>query len=268
MEIRGINLHVEVKGTGFPILLLHGLSSHLGFFQPIAEYLYPPYQIVSFDCRGHGKSDRPATFSLEDHIDDAIGVLDALNIEPVYILGYSMGSYIAMGVAIQQPERVEKLVLINPKAKADGSSAARFQNEHAYKLKGMSPNEIEETLHDHLFAPTTPPEIKGIHLELLQRQEIAGLALTTEENNAAIRALMRFDFTDYLCNIAAKTLVVSGKYDLTNPPALGQEIANAIPGARFEVLEKSGHMPLYEEPEKLKSLIGEFFGLPDHPATT
>ena len=260
MHINGINLNVEVKGQGFPIVILHGLTSNISALQKEINHLSEFYKTIAIDSRGHGRSDKPTTYTLQDHIDDVIGVLDAYEISSTFLLGISMGSYIAQGVSIQHPHRVVKLVLITPKAYGATSSAAHFLTQHDEEIKGKSPKEIQDFLLSNIFAPITEEEVKLAYLDFVQKQAAAGLALTPEQTLAANLALENFDFRSDLSRITAETLVISGRYDPLNPPEVGQEIANSIPNSKFVVLEKSGHLPTYEEPQKLIKLVEDFLG--------
>lgn len=258
MPINGINLNVQVQGTGHPLVLLHGLTSDISAMEREITHFSQSFQTIAIDSRGHGRSDKPAEYTLQDHIDDVFAVLDALHLDSVFLLGASMGSYVAQGVAIQQPQRVTKLVLITPKAQGKTSSSARFLADHADELEGKSAEEMRAFLFASIFAPTTSQEIKSELLAFAQQQMEAGLVLTPDETLAANRALEGFDFRPALSQITADTLIISGRYDPLNPPEEGQEIASRVPGATFVILDHSGHVPTMEEPERLLGLIDDF----------
>lgn len=238
--------------------MLHGLGADLTFMQGEIDRLSAHFRVLALDSRGHGRSDRPAQYTLTDHIQDVLGVLDALKLDRVNLLGSSMGSYIAQGVAIAAPERVRKLVLIVPKASGKTSSTARFLAEHADEIKDMTPEQVQAFVAAHIFAPTTPEHVRQRLVEVSQAQMAAGLAQTPEQNWAANQALEGFDFRADLPHVTAPTLVISGRYDPLNTVADGQELATLIPGARFEVLERSGHVATLEQPAELLALVEDF----------
>ncbi len=258
MPVNGINLNVAVQGTGTPVVLLHGLTSNITAMQREIDHLSRTFQVVAIDSRGHGRSDKPAQYTLQDHVADVFGVLDALQLDRVALIGVSMGSYIAQGVAAQQPQRVAKLVLITAKAQGQTSSSARFLADHAAELQGKSSAEVQAFLLANIFAPTTSAAIKQELYDFSRQQAAAGLMLTPEQILAANQALEGFDFRPLLPAVTAETLVISGRYDPLNPVAAGQEIAAAIPQATFVVLEHSGHVPTLEEPQRLLALIEAF----------
>ena len=258
MHINGAELNVEQAGNGLPLVMLHGLTSSVAAMQPEIDVFSLHFHVVAIDSRGHGKSDKPAHYTLQDHIDDVLGVMDALELPSVFLMGSSMGSYVAQGVAAQQPQRVSKLVLVTPKASGQTSSSARLLAQHAVELQGKSPEELQAFLIAKIFAPTTSVDVKASLAAFAQQQAEAGLTLTPAQTEAANRALEGFDFRPVLPGVTAQTLILSGRYDPLNPVEEGETIARLIPGARLEVLEHSGHVPNLEEPERLHRLVLEF----------
>jgi len=258
INLAEVKLNVQVQGEDAPLVMLHGLTSNISAMQPEIDRLSQSYQTIAIDSRGHGLSTKPAQYTLQNHIDDVLGVMEALKLEKIFLMGSSMGSYIAQGVAIQEPRRVAKLVLVTPKAHGRTSSVARLIGQHAQELAGKSPEEIQAFVLAKIFAPTTSPEVKTALASFGQQQLEAGLVLTPEQNLAANKALENFDFRPTLASINAKTLVISGRHDPLNPPEEGELLASLIPDATFVVLEHSGHLPAQEEPERLIALIEEF----------
>ncbi|GAA4014545.1 alpha/beta hydrolase [Deinococcus rubellus] len=258
MQINGVNLNVQRTGKGQPVIMLHGLTSNLTALQPEMEQLSQSFEVIAIDSRGHGRSDKPSHYTLQDHIDDVLGVMDALNLPGVFLIGTSAGSYIAQGVASQQPGRVHKLVLVVPKSNGKTSSVARFIAEHAEEVRGLSHDEIQALVLSHIFAPSTPESIRSAQAEWSRKQAEQGLTLDAQQADAASQALAGFDFRPVLPQITAQTLVISGRHDILNLVAEGELIAELIPNARLEILEQSGHLPNVEEPKRLLDLVEGF----------
>src|SRR5690606_28408993 len=108
----GIELYYEDIGEGRPLLLLHGLTSNSAMFYREIEFFKDKQRIIALDSRGHGNSSRHDAYTLQDHIEDANALLSYLKLDTVDVLGVSMGSYIAQGLAIQYAEKVKKLILV------------------------------------------------------------------------------------------------------------------------------------------------------------
>lgn len=104
----GIELYYEEQGEGAPLILLHGLGANRAMFKREMEHWGASYRVIGLDSRGHGRSNKPAEFTLNDHIEDTVALLDHLGIQKAHVLGVSMGSYIAQGIALAHPERMEK----------------------------------------------------------------------------------------------------------------------------------------------------------------
>ncbi|THF84822.1 alpha/beta fold hydrolase [Deinococcus sp. KSM4-11] len=266
MNVNGTDIHVEEHGQGRPLLMLHGLSANIESMRPEIERLSTLRRVIAVDSRGHGRSARPPAYTLADHVSDVLGVLDALGLDTADLMGTSMGSYIAQGVATRAPQRILKLVLVVPKASGTTSSVARLIGQHAAELEGKSNDEVLAFIGDRMFAPTTPPDIRALREQGAQRDLALGLTLTPEQFQAANRALEGFDFRPALPNVTADTLVISGRHDPLNAPEEGDVIARLVPHARMVVLERSGHLPGLEEPERLFEVIRDF--LQQEPAPT
>jgi pimeloyl-ACP methyl ester carboxylesterase len=117
MEINGISLHVEDQGSGAPVVLLHGWpdSSYLWRNQ-IPSLVSNGFRVIAPDMRGFGQSDKPqgvSAYAFSNAVADVVGVMDTLEIPSAHIVGHDWGAAIAWMVAILQPDRVEKLVVLS-----------------------------------------------------------------------------------------------------------------------------------------------------------
>ena len=110
----GLRLHYQQTGEGPPLVLIHGLTGNLAVWHlKIVPLLCDSFRIVSYDLRGHGYSDMPATgYSADDMADDLADLMDALGIERPLLVGHSYGADIALYYAAQYPERVEQVIAI------------------------------------------------------------------------------------------------------------------------------------------------------------
>jgi pimeloyl-ACP methyl ester carboxylesterase len=106
--VNGININYEQVGSGPPLVLIHGLTGSLEIWQRvIAPALSDTFTVVTLDLRGHGQSDMPTSgYSTADLANDAIGLLDSLNIDRAHIVGHSIGGVIALHSAVLRPDRV------------------------------------------------------------------------------------------------------------------------------------------------------------------
>jgi 3-oxoadipate enol-lactonase len=112
--VNGIHIYYEIHGTGVPLVLIGGLASDTTYYEAIIRQLSYKYQVISFDNRGAGLTDKPDTpYSIEMMADDAAELLAALGIPHAHVLGISMGGRIVVEFTLQHPEQVKSLILVS-----------------------------------------------------------------------------------------------------------------------------------------------------------
>ncbi|QAY68547.1 alpha/beta fold hydrolase [Paenibacillus protaetiae] len=249
----GIELYYEEEGAGFPLVMLHGLMWSGMTFQREIDRLKAHYRVIALDSRGHGKSGKPPVYTWQDHVQDVIALLDTIGIESCYLLGASMGSYIAQGVAIAVPRRIKKLVLIAPKSNGLTSSMQEMLERHAGAMKDLALEDQIGRAFSYMF------HNQAAVRKALTDWHTGQVTLNDpQEQAAANKALEGFDFRHDLKNVTAQTLVISGKHDGLNPPERGREVALLIPDSAFVEFQHSGHAPSIEEPERFLEEITNF----------
>src|SRR5690606_15659298 len=108
----GIELYYEIHGSGKPLILIAGLGYSHWQWHKMIPLLAEHFQVITFDNRGVGQSEKPAgPYTAQMLAQDTIGLLDELNLEKAVIAGHSMGGFIAQSIALDFPQRVEKLIL-------------------------------------------------------------------------------------------------------------------------------------------------------------
>lgn len=252
-QSNGANLYYEEEGTGTPLLLLHGLHGSSKMINNEIHELKEHFRTIALDSRGHGNSDRPQHYTLEEHVQDVINLMDHLGIEEANLMGVSMGSYIAQGVAIAVPNRLKKLVLVVSKSHGKTSSMQELFARHADELAGLSFEEQFERASKYIFHNHLAVQKAFGHFH-----EQQAMLSSPQEQEAANKALEGFDFREDLNKITARTLVISGKYDGLNPPERGKAIAAEIPDSIFLEFLHSGHAPSIEEPERFIKEVMHF----------
>jgi len=249
IDANGINISADVCGEGEPVVLIHGLGGNKTRFCDLAKELSKNFTVITYDCRGHGLSDKPESYKLGDHADDLFAVADRLGFDKISVLGISAGSYIAQAAAIKNARRIEKMVLVVSRARGDVSSTDRFWKAHPEEDR-FDAKKREEFFFKKVFHNIDAIKTSGILED--------DAPLTEKQAKAASDALSGFDFRNELRNVKAKTLVISGKYDILNTAEEGREIAKLIPGAKYAEMENSGHFPQYEEPEMFLETVRNF----------
>jgi len=119
ITIAGVRIHIEVRGQGPDVVLLHGFTGSTRSMAGVAEGLEDRFRILSIDLVGHGRSDAPraaARYSMECCVDQVAGALDTLVPRRAHLLGYSMGGRVALALCAAQPERVASALLVGASA--------------------------------------------------------------------------------------------------------------------------------------------------------
>jgi len=134
-----IKLSYIEKGSGFPLILLHGNGEEHSYFEHQIDYFSEFYRVIAIDTRGHGKSPRGVMpFTISQFADDLYEFVRELKIEKAYILGFSDGGNIALKFALKYPELIEKLILNGANLDPSGvKKSAQIPIEIGYKIASL-----------------------------------------------------------------------------------------------------------------------------------
>jgi 3-oxoadipate enol-lactonase len=256
IHVNGIDIVYDAYGESShaPLFTVHGLYGSRSIFRPFGEALQDKFHVLAYDARGHGESEKPSEYTLLDHGRDLLALIKAFSYEKASVLGYSMGSYIALQAAVLDPERIDKLIPLVTKGHGKTSSVSRYLASRGVDPTRLDYKQLLVEIQDALWCPDTPLTFR----EQILAAEAEVPKLTPRETAAVDKALLDFDLRPDLHKIRASTLLISAKYDGINPPDMGKEVARLIPHAVFEVFDKSGHMLIYEEATRLVKRISEF----------
>ncbi|MEZ4622683.1 MAG: 3-oxoadipate enol-lactonase [Caldilineaceae bacterium] len=246
--------------TGPTLVFLNSLGSDLRIWQEVIARLPAHLGILCFDQRGHGLSDAPSgPYTLPQLAADLRGLLNHLVLRQVVLVGVSVGGMIAQQFALSDPERVRGLVLCDTGARI---ATADYWSERATAVRrgGLAPlaHLILARWVSGDYGERHPAAHRG-YANMLVRTPAEGYAATCD-------ALRDGDLRVQVSAIQVPTLVLCGADDLATPPTLGEELAAAIPHARFALIANAGHIPALEEPDAVAAHIRSFLeGLPHGP---
>jgi 3-oxoadipate enol-lactonase len=254
IEANGITIRYQVEGSGPWVTLSHSLTCDLTMWDALAVALAPTFTVLRYDTRGHGQSTAPeGSYSFDQLVGDAIGLLDALNIERTHFVGLSMGGMIGQHLALAHPARLNKLVIANSTSRIPPEAGPLWDERIAIARSQGCAGVVEGTL-GRWFTP-------GFRsAQPLEAARIAKLIADTPAAGyigcaGAIRAL---DITAQIGAIRAPTLVIAGADDPGTPPAMSETIAAAIPGARLEIIPSASHLSCIEQALTFNRLVAEF----------
>ena len=258
IAVGGAHLQVAQRGTGQPLLLVHGFPLDHSMWRGQLEGLSDECHVIAPDLRGFGKSGGGGdhVWRMEQYADDLARLLDAMRIErPVVLCGLSMGGYIAWQFWSRHRSRLARLILCDTRSAADQADAARARQTLAARVTSDGMGPVVEQMQPKLFAPETVHQ----QPEVVEATRAVMLAAPPQGVAAALRGMAeRPDMTPILRQIDVPTLVICGQHDQISPPAEMQAIARAIPGAEFELITLAGHMTPLEQPEQVNGAIRRF----------
>jgi pimeloyl-ACP methyl ester carboxylesterase len=258
VRANGIDLHYEAHGRGEPLLLIAGLGATCKLWDNQVPLLAREFQVIMFDNRGAGRSDKPQEpYSIALFADDTAGLMDALGIDSAFVYGESMGGLIAQEFGVRHPGRARALVL--GCTTFGGPKSVPLSPEAATTLASLGSVAIEAGLEPALRV--------FISQRFLERDRDEAVRCVTsyldhrppaDAYGRQLAACLTFDFYDRLAQIQAPTLVINGEDDALIPSENSRIMAERIAGAELVLFTKAGHMYFDELPEESAETVIDF----------
>ncbi len=266
VQIDGHTIFYTVKGEGEPLLLIHGYGAATWVWEKQIDVLSRSYGVYALDLIGHGFSDRPKiSYTPRAYIHFLKEFMDRVGIEKASLIGNSMGGGIAWGMAILYPERVDRLILIDC---VPPDVLRQVKNESLRTLiairdipllpylviSARSKSSIRWVLEESVS------DAKLITPEVVKRQyQISRIKGTTWVLYSTLkRAEEVLELKDRFSLIRHPTLFIWGEKDVIFPPYVGEALHRAIPESQFKLIEKSGHIPMWETPDEVNQAVLDF----------
>lgn len=265
IQSNGITLAYEQQGAGRPLLFISGVGYGGWFWRKVAPGLAAHFQVVTFDNRGAGGSDKPdGPYTVPMMAADAAGLLDARSLNGATVFGHSLGGFIAQELALVRPDLVSKLILASthhggPKVIPITPEAMQVltnrQGDPMELIKrGIAiatapgfaerhPEAVDELIQYRLTNPVPPAQYSA------QVMAGAGMAVHTD---AAV--------ADRLSRLTMPTLILFGEHDKVVPPGNAELMAAQLPDARIAIIPNTGHIFPIEDPAATVNAIIEFAG--------
>lgn len=249
----GIRMHVAEHGaaSGAPVLFLHGWPDSWFSFSRVLPLLPTTLRCIAVDQRGFGESDHPdAGYTFPEFAADAVALLDALDIERATVVGHSYGSFVARELAIAHPQRVAALVLIG----TGFSTETPITKDLQAALRTL-PDPIPEPFAREFQASTA---YRPLPPEFFDQIVAESLKIPARLWPTMIDGLVEYDATARLAELRAPTLLLWGDHDALFGRAEQDRFLAAVPQARLEIYDETGHCPNWERPEDVAADIASF----------
>jgi pimeloyl-ACP methyl ester carboxylesterase len=262
VHANGINIYYEIHGSGDPLILINGLGYDLWMWHKMVPGLAEHFQMIVFDNRGVGQTDKPeGPYTAQMLADDTAGLLEALGISQAAVLGHSMGGFVAQALVLSRPELVSRLIL--SATNFGGPNHIPVTPEALAVLTDMEADPIERLRRG--IAVSTTPGFAETHPEIVdewvahrvenpilpqpyQAQIAIGMALQAKEAS----------FEHRLKNVQVPTLIMFGADDKVVPPGNAELLAREIPDSTIKILPQAGHFYPFDATDAAVAAIVEF----------
>jgi 3-oxoadipate enol-lactonase len=256
------DLYREEAGEGRAVVLVHEAVADSRMWDPQWETFPRSYRTIRYDLRGFGRS--PLEPGVLSHARDLLGLLDELEIERAALVGGSMGAIVSLEVAIGAPERVERLVLMNPGLPGfawSDETRAGWAEEEAALERGDLDGAVEVNLRMWFDGPRrspvdVDPELRARVGEMQRRAFELQMPVEGDVQQEA----MVEDIAGRLGEVQAPTLVVTGDEDRPDIHAIADVLVARIPDARRATIGGAAHVASLERPEEFDRLVLDFLG--------
>lgn len=237
-----VSLHVQVEGPadGPAVVFGNSLGTDLRLWDAVVPLLPAGLRLIRYDLRGHGLSScPPAPYGMGTLVRDAERVMEALDARDAVFVGLSIGGLIAQGLAAKRLDLVRAVVLSNTAAKI-GTRAMWEDRIEALRRDGLA--SMADTIMARWFSrgfresPAVAPWRRMV--ETCPEEGYAGCCA----------AIAGSDFYTTTAALRLPALVIAGDQDGATPPDLVRELAELIPGSKFELMRGAGHLPCVEDP--------------------
>lgn len=251
-DLGDVKLHYTDEGdpAGPPIVFSNSLGTDLRLWDKIVPTLPAGLRIIRYDKRGHGLSScPPAPYSMGALVGDAERLMDRLGVRDALFVGLSIGGMIAQGLSVKRADLVRAVVISNSGAKI-GTKEMWDERIAAVKAGGI------EALADAVMTRWFAPEFHKTDEFSAWRNM---LTRTPDEGYAGCSAAISgTDFYTPTSGLRIPALGIAGSEDGSTPPDLVRETIDLIPGSRFALIRKAGHLPCVEQPEEYAAILNDF----------
>ena len=256
LKANGIEMGYALSGDmDKPVVMLsHSLASSMDMWNPQLDILNSHFKVLRYDTRGHGGTDAPeGAYTIEGLAQDAIALLDHLEIRTVHFVGLSMGGMIGQCLALNHADRLKSLALCDTAAEIPEAAKPiweeRITAAQTNGMQSLAPGTLERWFTPP-FLKQNPPEV-----ELVRQQILATPAAGFVGCSQAIR---RLNYLERLSDVKLPTLIVVGKDDPGTPVAASEAIHARIAGSKLVVLPDAAHLSNIEQADRFNRALMDF----------
>ena len=254
LDWKGQQVQVREFGQGPAVVLVHGYPLDGAMWSGVARALSAHFRVLKPDLPGRGENPTAAEGGIEGYADFLEAIFGQLQ-PPAGLAGFSMGGYVSLALLKRGPASVRAAALVDTRSGADDESGRAGREAAIAAVRAGGAAAIVDGMIPKLLSPAAAQNASLV--ERLQRIILRQKPETIESDLTAMRD--RPDSTEFLARIAIPAIVLAGDQDVVTPPAEGQAMAAAIPGASFVSIAGAGHLTPMERPGAVAAALSEFF---------
>jgi 3-oxoadipate enol-lactonase len=239
---------IDGRDDAPPLMLSNSLGSTSDMWDPQIPALSERFRVIRYEIRGHDGAPAPdGSYSIADLGGDAIALMDRLGIDRAHFAGLSLGGMTGMWLAVNAPERIDRLVLL--------CTSAMLSADHDWPLRARTVREqgtaaVADAVVERWFTPA----FRDANPQLVARMRTMVADTPPQGYAGCCDAIGAMDLLADLDAVRAPTLVIAGAEDPATPARHAERIAERIPGARLEIVP-AAHLANYERPDEVTALM-------------
>lgn len=252
VDVLDARLRYLDKGSGPPLLLIHGLGASHADWQKQVDFFARVFRVIAPDLRGHGDTEGEGPFTIDRMATDVSQMLDELKIGSLFVMGHSMGGAVAMQLALFKPERVKKLVLADtlPSFVVNTFKKRLMLWSRVLMMRFLGPEALSRRMAKQMF-PHPEQEALREQVSLTNARTPKAIYL------ALLDSLSKWSVADRLNWLSMPIFVVAGEFDYFAPTE-AQAFADALPDGRCRIFEDARHHLPLEKSEDFNRITMEF----------
>jgi pimeloyl-ACP methyl ester carboxylesterase len=250
----GVQLEIAQRGPrdGVPVVLLHGITDSRLSYEPMWHRLPKHWHAIAVSLRGHGESDRPPRYTLSEIAGDVALLAEALQLEPMVVVGHSMGAAVAMQLALDRPDLVRALVGMGAFASfGDKSGLHAYRETEIAALRDPIPDRVAREFQQSTLAG--PMDAAMLEMMVGESRKVPSRVW-----RAAFDGLLADSFCADLPTLNLPVLLIWGSADAYVPRADQDTLRSVLPAAQLQVYEGAGHALHWEQPARVADDLRAF----------
>jgi len=261
-DINNARIRYLDKGSGPPLLLIHGLGASHADWQKQIDFFARVFRVIAPDLRGHGDSEGEGPYNVDRLATDLSQLLDLLKVGSFFVIGHSMGGAVAMQLALFKPERVKKLVLADtlPSFVPNNFRKRTMLWTRLFVMQFMGPDALAQRSAKQLFPQ---PEQQPLRELMILRNNRTPKSVYL----AMLKSLAKWTVVDRLSWLEMPTFVIAGENDYF-PAEDAQSFAVSLPDGRCRIVEGARHHLPLEKPDDFNRMTMDFLMPGSHIAAT